>query len=236
MVPPLTAVHMEPSLRRVRVLFGGKYVVDTRNAQLVWEHKYYPLYYFKVEDLSTKYLRQSATSHESETEKYDMVIGDHVAKDAVAKFSTGNVAGLVKVEWKAMDGWFEEDEQIFMHPKDPYKRCDVLQSSRHIRVELNGVELANTHKPRLLFETGLRMRTYIPVTDCRVDLFENSTLTTGCPYKGEANYYSIRLPNGDVTKDIVWFYRTPLIEVAGIKGLMAFYDEKVDVWVDGVKQ
>jgi len=239
MVPPFTEAHIEPSPRRVRVLFGGKYVVDTQKAQLVWEHKYFPVYYFNLEDLSPKYLRQSAIpskNNDAKTETYDIVVGDRTAKDAVTKFSTGDVAGLVKVDWKSMDAWFEEDEQIWNHPKDPYKRCDVLQSSRHVRIELNGVELANTRKPRLLFETGLGVRTYIPMTDCRVDLFEGSTHTTECPYKGVANYYSVRLPNGETAKDIVWWYRHPLVEVGNIRGFVAFYDEKVDVWVDGVKR
>jgi len=239
MAPPFTAAHIESSPRRIRVFFGGKYVVDTQKAKLVWEHKYFPVYYFDAEDLPSTYLRPSAASNKDvkpDAESYDMIVGESIAKGAVTKFITGDVAGLVKIESKAMDAWFEEDEQVWNHPKDPYKRCDVLQSSRHIRVELNGVELANTHKPRLLFETGLRVRTYIPMTDCRVDLLENSTLTTECPYKGVANYHSIRLPNGQVTKDIVWWYRTPLVEVGDIKGFMAFYDEKVDVWVDGIKQ
>lgn len=136
------------------------------------------------------------------------------------------------------------------------QRVDVLQSSRHVRVELDGIELANTSKPRLLFETLLPVRTYIPKTDCRLELFENSVLETQCPYKvcdpsipksfhniqllavqGIANYYSIRLPSTtSLAKDIVWSYRTPLAAVAEIRGYVAFYDEKVDVWVDGVKQ
>ena len=128
----------------------------------------------------------------------------------------------------------------------------MLQSSRHVRVEVDGVEVANTHKPRLLFETSLPVRTYIPKTDCRLDLLEPSELKTACPYKvsvpnfqshldrsliqGEASYYSVRLPDGSLAKDIVWWYLSPLAECNQIKGFAAFYDEKVDVWVDGVKQ
>lgn len=128
----------------------------------------------------------------------------------------------------------------------------MLQSSRHVRVEVNGVEVANTTKPRLLFETGLRVRTYIPKTDCRMDLLEPSNLTTECPYKvcreinafqsdrltemkGVASYYSVRTPTG-LAEDVVWWYRTPQAECIEIKGFAAFYDEKVDVWVDGEKQ
>ena len=115
------------------------------------------------------------------------------------EYSEGKLSGLFYIEFSAADAWFEEDEQIFVHPKDPYKvrltpmvylpmsyvsqRVDVLQTSRHIRVELNGVEVANTKRARLLFETSLRVRTYIPKTDCRLDLFLPSQLTTECPYK-----------------------------------------------------
>jgi len=163
----------------------------------------------------------------------------------------------VKINWSAMDGWFEEDEEIFDHPKDPYKRVDVLQSSRHVRVEVNGVIVADTHKPRLLFETGLRVRTYIPKTDCRMDLLRPTELKTTCPYKvssfscrylflanllilydvqGTAEYYSIDLPDGTSAENVVWWYRSPIVESGAIKGFLAFYDEKVDVWVDGEKQ
>jgi len=135
-----------------------------------------------------------------------------------------------------MDAWFEEDEQIYIHPKDPYKRVDVLHSSRHIRIEVNGVEVANSRAPRLLYETGLHVRTYLSKTDCRMDLLVPSDLTTGCPYKGEANYYHVKLPSGEQFDNIVWWYRNPNLECAAINNCVAFWDEKVDVWVDGVKQ
>ena len=116
------------------------------------------------------------------------------------------------------------------------QRIDVLQSSRHIRITLNDIELASTHRPKLLFETSLPVRTYIPKTDCNLSLFSPSKTTTQCPYKGIANYYNVTLPDGSRFDDIVWWYRTPLAEVVDVKGLVAFYDEKVDVWVDGVLQ
>lgn len=131
----------------------------------------------------------------------------------------------------------------------------MLQSSRHVRVVVNDVEVANTTKPRLLFETSLPVRTYIPKTDCRMDLLVPSDLTTQCPYKvrshhgraaltthpprpvqGVANYYSVKIPDGSLVRDIVWWYRTPQLECAEIRGYVAFYDEKVDVWVDGILQ
>ncbi|KAJ3472894.1 hypothetical protein NLI96_g13209 [Meripilus lineatus] len=234
MSPPFSDPHIERSLKRVRVLFGGKYIVDTTNAKLVWFKPWYPTYSFSLDDIDQKYLVKSIQSPSEQ--RYDIVVGDRKAEAAVTHHIEGDYKGLATIEFGAVDAWFEEDEQIFVHPKDPYKRVDVLQSSRHVRVELNGIELANTKKPRLLFETGLHVRTYISKTDCRLDLLEPSTTTTQCPYKGVANYYHVNLPSGEQVKDIVWWYRTPQPECGDIKGLVAFYDEKVDVFVDGVRQ
>ncbi|EEB91050.1 hypothetical protein MPER_10661, partial [Moniliophthora perniciosa FA553] len=170
-------------------------------------------------------------------ETYDIVVGKHTAPQAATVFTQDKLAGLLKIDFRAMNAWFEEDEQVFVHPKDPYKRVDVLQSSRHVRVEINGVEVANTHKPRFLYETGLPVRTYIPKTDCKVSLFAPSDLTTQCPYKGTANYYNIfTSPNESPASNVVWWYRNPNLECAAVQVFVAFYDEKVDVWIDGEKQ
>ncbi|THH06444.1 hypothetical protein EW145_g4087 [Phellinidium pouzarii] len=243
MVPPFSKPHIEVSPKRVRVLYSRQWIVDTKEAKLVrWEHQYYPTYFFEGNDVPQKYLRQSTTSvnDNENTKLYDVVVGENVAKAAAVKYgqTAGDLSGLIKIVFGAMSAWFEEDEEVFVHPKDPYKRVDVLQSSRHVRIEVNGVEIANTRKPRLLFETGLPVRTYIPKTDCRMDLLEPSNLSTECPYKGVASYYSIRLPDdgNHVFENIVWWYRTPLADCIDIKGFVAFYDEKVDVWVDGDKK
>ncbi|KAG6379592.1 DUF427-domain-containing protein [Boletus reticuloceps] len=176
--------------------------------------------------------------HIEDSEK--RVVGDRVAKEAVTLFTSEEkhkeLAGLFKIKFASADAWFEEEERIYVHPKDPYKRIDVLPSSRHVRIEVNGVELANTRRPYFLFETSLRRRTYIPIMDTHVELLTPSDTTSACPYKGWANYYNVQLPNGEVHKDIVWYYRTPTTESMRITGLLAFYDEKVTVWVDGKKQ
>ena len=141
------------------------------------------------------------------------------------------------------------------------QRVDVLQSSRHVRIEVNGVEVANTTRPRLLFETSLPIRYYIPKTDCKVELLTPSGTSTQCPYKvrpvsvvrvprrasepgltharslqGVASYYHVNLPSGETLEDIVWWYRTPQLECAEIKGHAAFTNEKVDIYLDGVLQ
>jgi len=219
------------------VRFGGQTIVDTQNAKLGWEKPYYPWYFLDKSDVPEKFLRGVPSDNANpDTKIFDVVVSDKVAPKAAVLFTSGQFSGLIKITFSSMDAWFEEEEQIFVHPKDPYKRVDVLQSARHVRVEVNGVEVANTKKPKFLFETSLPVRTYIPKTDCRLDLLEPSTLNTECPYKGVASYYSIRLPDGTLKENHVWWYRTPQAECIEIKGYLSFYDEKMDVWVDGVKQ
>lgn len=230
-----TIPHIEPSPKRIRVLFNGTFVVDTRDALLVWLKPNYPWYFFRSADLPEKYLSPAAIQSDQDG-KYDLVVDKEVAKGAVTKYNEGDLAGLVQIAFGTVNAWFEEEEEIFVHPKDPYKRVDVLQSSRNIRVELNGVELANTTKPRLLYETGLPIRSYIPKTDCNLELLRPSNLTTACPYKGVANYYNVELPDGSRAENVVWWYRNANLECAQINGYVAFYDEKLDIYVDGKLQ
>ncbi|EMD31338.1 hypothetical protein CERSUDRAFT_109509 [Gelatoporia subvermispora B] len=236
MAPPFTKPHIEDAQKRVRVLFNGKWLVDTTKAKLVWLKSYYPVYFFETPDVPKEYLISREQQDDPSATQFDLVINGKKADGVVQQYFLGELKDLVLIPFGAMDAWFEEEEQIFVHPKDPYKRVDVLQSSRHVRVVVNGVEVANTTKPRLLFETSLPVRTYIPKTDCRMDLLVPSDLTTQCPYKGVANYYSVKLPDDSLVQDIVWWYRTPQLECAEIRGYVAFYDEKVDVWVDGILQ
>jgi uncharacterized protein (DUF427 family) len=133
--------------------------------------------------------------------------------------------------WHKMDHWYEEEEEVFVHPRDPYKRVDSMPSSRHVRVVVNGVTIAETRRPTLLFETGLPTRYYIPPEDVRMELLEPSRSTTRCPYKGIASYWSVKA--GDqVFRNLVWSYQDPIPECPKIKGLLSFYNEKVDLYVD----
>ncbi|KDR68575.1 hypothetical protein GALMADRAFT_256838 [Galerina marginata CBS 339.88] len=231
--------HVEDCAKRIRVYHKGVCLIDTKKAKFIWLHPYYPVYGFLKADLPSWYLKvEDKNPAENATEVHIglTVGGDPNLKDVITFYLTGPLEGLATIKFDAVDAWFEEDEQIFLHPRDPYKRIDILQSSRHVRVEVNGVEIANTRAPRLLFETGLMVRTYIPKTDCRMDLWQPSTLTTKCPYKGTANYYSVVLSSGETFEDIVWWYPTTTHESSSILGFVVFYDEKVDVWVDGEKQ
>jgi uncharacterized protein (DUF427 family) len=132
-----------------------------------------------------------------------------------------------------MDAWFEEDEEVFTHPRDPYTRVDILPSSRHVRIEVDGATIAESASPRLLFETGLPVRYYLPKTHLRLELLARSDAVSHCPYKGQAEYWSVRAGE-KVHADLAWSYKAPLPESQKIAGLVAFYNERVDIYVDGV--
>jgi uncharacterized protein (DUF427 family) len=124
---------------------------------------------------------------------------------------------------------------VFTHPRDPYTRVDILASSRHVRVEVAGATIAESTRPRLLFETGLPVRYYLPQADVRLDLMIPTGAVSHCPYKGRAEYWSVRAPDG-VHANLAWSYGAPLPESQKIAGLIAFYNEKVDISVDGELQ
>jgi uncharacterized protein (DUF427 family) len=134
-----------------------------------------------------------------------------------------------------MDEWLEEDEPVYTHPRDPYSRVDILHSSRHVRVELDGELLAETRHPTILFETGLPPRYYLPLSDVRRELLRPSDSATHCPYKGTAGYWSVQV-NGKLYEDLVWIYRTPLPESQKVAGLACFYNERVDLVIDGARE
>jgi uncharacterized protein (DUF427 family) len=209
---------------------------------LVWEKPYYPAYYFHVADMRAELLEEDGELAHSpsrgDARTFTVRAGGMEAPGAAIRYVDSPVEelrGLVRLEWDAMDAWFEEDEQVFTHPRDPYTRVDILPSSRHVRVEVDGVTVAETHKPTLLFETGLPTRYYVPKTHVRMELLTPTEAESHCPYKGQAEYWSVRA--GDtVHPDLAWSYRTPLPESQKIAGLISFYNEKVDIYVDGVLQ
>jgi uncharacterized protein (DUF427 family) len=159
------------------------------------------------------------------------------AEGAARRYGDSPVAQVrdaVRLDWSAMTEWLEEDEPVYTHPRDPYKRIDILASSRHVRVEIDGVTVAESAQPRLLFETGLPTRYYLPLSAVRMDLLRPSDASTHCPYKGTAAYWSVETA-ARVHKDVVWIYRTPLPESQKIAGLACFYNERVDIYLDGEK-
>ena len=212
-------MRTEVSHKRVRVYAGGQLVADSLAPVLVWEIPNYPTYYLPAEDVH-------ATLTAAGDDTYDVLAGDVRLPGAARRH-----LDLVRLEFGAMDEWLEEDEPIYVHPRDPYKRVDILASSRHVEVRIDDEVVASSHQPRILFETSLPPRYYLPLPDVRLDLLRPSSTQTSCPYKGTASYWHV----GD-HEDIVWIYRTPLPESQKVAGLACFYNEKVDLYVDGELQ
>jgi uncharacterized protein (DUF427 family) len=236
-------VRVERGAKRVRAYLGGVPVADTTRPLLVWEKPYYPTYYFPVDDVRTELLeRDGAPADHSpsggEGRTYTVRAGGSEAAGAALRYEDSPLEELrdaIRFDWDAMDAWFEEDEQVFTHPRDPYTRVDILPSSRHVRVEVDGVTIADSAKPTLLFETGLPVRYYLPKTHVRMNLLTPTESVSHCPYKGQAEWWSLGAGD-EVHADLAWSYRTPLPESQKIAGLIAFYNEKVDLYVDGVRQ
>ena len=232
-------VRVEDGQKRVRVYFGGEVVADTIRPKLVWEKPYYPTYYFPEADVSTGALVPTEHTKRSPSrgaaEVFDVASERRMAEQAAYRHTESPIEELrtmVAFDWSSMDAWFEEDEEVFVHARDPYTRVDVLPSSRHIAVSIDGVTVASSSNARLLFETGLPTRYYLPKTDVRMDLLTPTATHTHCPYKGTAEYWTVTV-NGADHEDFAWGYRTPLPESNGLGGLVSFYNEKVDIVVDG---
>jgi uncharacterized protein (DUF427 family) len=242
---PEYKITFEPSPRRVRVSFNGATIADSTAAHLLFETRHLPVYYFPKGDVRMDLL--APTDHHTfcpykGTASYWTVrVGDKAAENAVWGYpdpydEVAQIAGYVAFYWDRVDHWHEEDEEIFVHPRDPYKRVDTIQSSRHVEIVLGGQVVADTRRARFLFETRLPTRYYIPPEDVRMDLLVASDKATRCPYKGQARYWSARIA-GEVYPDIVWSYPEPIPECPKIKGHLCFFNELVDeIRVDGVAQ
>ena len=235
-------VRTEPAAKRVRAFLGGEPVFDTTRPVLVWEGPHLPVYYVPAADVRAGLLVPSDHAERSPSRGvarfWSVRVGDRLAENAARQYPDSpieEIRGLIRFEWGAMDAWFEEDEEVFTHARDPHHRVDVLRSSRHVEVVVNGVVVADSHRPTLLFETGLPVRYYLPLTDVRTDLLRFSSSSSGCPYKGTASYWSLEA-GGERLEDVVWTYPSPLPEGARIAGLASFYNEKVDILVDGELQ
>jgi uncharacterized protein (DUF427 family) len=226
---------VEPAPRRVRGYFDSELVFDTTRAQYVWEIAYYPQYYIPAVDVRMEHLQDENHVQKLQlgsSRLFSLNSAERVRKSAARLYDSGLLAGSLRFEWDALD-WFEEDEPIIGHPRNPYVRIDALRSHRHIRVEIDGVVLAETYSPVLLFETGLPTRYYIDRTDVAFSHLETSEAQTVCPYKGiTSQYWSVRV--GEMLHpDLAWTYDYPLREVAPIAGMIAFYNEKLEIFVDG---
>jgi len=229
------------SPKRVRIVLGGRVIADTRRAILLRREKAPPVYYFPVEDLQPGILEESATMARQagcgEAKFYTVRINGSERIDAawtLIRPDTGfaELTRHIAFDWNAMDAWFEEDQEVFVHPRDPRKRIDITTSSAHVRITFDEKTVAESRRPILMFETGLATRYYLPRLDVRQELLVPSERITYCPYKGEARYYSLRV--GDtLLEDVIWYYRYTTIEAAPIATLLSFYQERITVDVDG---
>jgi len=254
--PPGRALYLEPTPKRVRVEVAGETIADSRGAVLLHESGHQPIYYFPPEDVRGELLegsdRHTYCPKKGKASYYTIRIGDRVV-DAGAWYYPEPIEGappikdLIAFYWNRMDRWFEEDEEVFVHPRDPYHRIDVLTTFRRVRVSLDGELLAESERAVALFESNLPPRWYLPPEDVLAELEPSGTVTR-CPYKGIASYHSVRVarapadpdgrePGRDGSgTDLIWFYPEPLPEVGRIAGLLCFFNERVDIELDGELQ
>ena len=230
----------EPTERRVRAVRGGETVVDSSRAMLVYEpRRVCPQFAVPEGDVQASVTPAASTGafvpgvlhpgipfavHTTEGEPVS------IAGAGGFRFADPDLDGYVALDFDGFDEWYEEDERIFGHPRDPFHRVDVRLSSRPVRIEIDGLLLAETTRARMAYETQLMTRFYLPRVDVRVPL-HSSDRRTYCPYKGEASYWSV-----DGAEDLLWSYEHPLPDAAALTGLVAFWDERVDVFVDGVRR
>jgi uncharacterized protein (DUF427 family) len=237
-------ITFEPVNKWLRVMFVGQIIADSKRAYLLLPGGP-PFYYFPKADVRMDLFQPSDYSEESpllgKAVYWNIKFGDKLLQNAAwthpePASSILDLTGYVAFDWAKMDAWFEEAEQVYIHPHDPYKRIDILQSTRQVVVIVGSEKVAESNRPTLLFETGLPTRYYLPKLDVRMDLLVPSDKVTGCAYKGLANYYSVKI--GDKTiPDIAWYYRYPTPEASKISGLICFFNEKVDMlYVDGEEQ
>jgi uncharacterized protein (DUF427 family) len=256
----LDELRYEPIGKRIRAVLGGGTAVDSTRAVLVWEpRRIVPSYAVPEGDIHGELAPAAAAAsgdmqeagvqmpalssrrvltpadpfaaHTADGQVVDVRAHGQDRPGAGFRLADPDLAGYIVLDFGAFDGWYEEDEPNVAHPRDPFHRIDVLASSRHVRLELDGQLLAESSRPTLLFETMLPVRYYLPREDLRAELSPSSTRTY-CAYKGQASYWSATV--GDrVIPDIAWTYQQPLHDAAQVRGLTAFFDERIDVVVDG---
>jgi uncharacterized protein (DUF427 family) len=236
------SLRVEPCPRWVRAVVGGLAVADSKAVLTVTLGL--PAYYFPLDDVRRDLLepseRKETSSVFGERSFWHLRVGDRFIEDAAWRFEPPvngpRLDGYVAFYWDRIDHWYEEDDEVFVHPRDPYHRVDVLSSSRHVSVLAGGEVVADSRRPRLLFETGLPTRYYLPRMDVRMDLLRPSETVTACPYKGRTVHYDLVIGDRSVP-DIAWSYPFPIPECPKIENLVCFYDERVEsIVVDDVAQ
>ncbi len=229
--------RVAPVPRRVRGLARGEVIVDSRRATYGWERPPYPQWYFPLDDVRAGRLVEEGREDGpfGPALVYGLRLGSEVRAGAARRPLQPEPDALrdtVRFTWSALDAWFEEDERVFVHPRNPYCRVDALRSTRKVRVDLDGVLLAESPSPVMVFETGLPTRYYLNRTEVDLSRLRPSDTVTECPYKGTTSgYWSARV-GGTLHRDVAWTYDFPTRQLLPIAGLIAFYNEKVHITVD----
>jgi len=230
-----------PVPKRIRVFLSSRLIADSTRTMLLRGRP--PVYYFPREDVKMDFLKKS--NHNNQSEKYGKArhwhvdVDEQIAVNAAWSYENppegmaGGIADYIAFKWPEMETWMEEEEVVRVHPRDPYSRIDVICSSRYVKLQYEGLSLAETRCPMVLFETGLPARYYIRRSDVNTALLKPSDHQTECPYKGVASHFSLENDEWKL-ENIAWTYAYPNQEVAGIKDLICFYAEKLeDFFVDG---
>lgn len=236
--------HIEPVPRRIRAYLAGEPVLDTTRTLHVWEKPYYPQYYIPLADVRPDVLideQREVRTPRGQARLHGVRVTD-VHRTGVARLLTlpandgpAELTGTVRFEWAALDSWFEEDEQVSCTRAAPYVRVDALRSTRTVRIEVDGAVLAQSSSPVLVSETGLPTRYYLGRTEVNFEHLVPSDTQTQCPYKGTTSgYWSARVGEA-VHRDLAWTYDFPTRQLLPIAGMRAFYNERVDVSLDGVR-
>lgn len=241
--PALTALNQTaPVPRRIRGTKAGETLVDTTRALYVWEWPHYPHYYIPRADVKMEAFVEAADAiHTPQGEARHLVLkrGAVEHRPAARLITASPIAGVtdtVRIEWSALDHWFEEDEEVFVHARNPYKRVDALRSNRAVRVELQGTVLAEAADCVMVFETGLPTRYYLDPANVRFTFLTPSATRTQCPYKGKTDGYWSAAVDGTSVPDVAWSYTYTTAAMTPIAGLIAFLNERVDIFIDNVPQ
>jgi uncharacterized protein (DUF427 family) len=221
--------RIEPTPRWVRVRAGDTWIADSRRAQLLVEYGpgRLPTYVIPPEDVREDLLAADG----------DLRLDGQVLEGVAHRYGPGGLApeGHWTFAWDGRVDWFEEAEEVVVHARDPQHRVDALPSERHVEIRVAGELVAASRRPHALFETSLPTRWYLPPEDVRWDLLEASDASSRCPFKGIARYWSVRA-GGELHPDLAWSYPDPIPQLPQVADLVAFYDERADVTIDGEPQ
>jgi uncharacterized protein (DUF427 family) len=231
-------IRIDRTPRRIRAELGGTTVADSTDARLGYATGQHPQYLLPASNVAWDDLDVDQNDHKSDA------FGDfHTVRRAAGEgqvgrsYVTGHAKGLVHFDFDAMDAWFEEDEQIWFHARDPYRRVDVTESSRHVEITVNGATVARSDRPRLVTETALPERWYVPRADVDWSALTPSDTESACQYKGIASWFDVEV-GGERLVDVAWGYERPVGDAPKLAGLVAFYAEHaaVETYVEGTAQ